>query len=117
MEQAETITQRLTRPRIYTEAREKELWEVYCSWGRAATGSRLDEYARAKGWYSSKKKEPSHMGPKWAMWRYPFRHPKEAYPHFEKWAKEYQVDIIENNIEISFENFLVEVKEHIKRGR
>jgi hypothetical protein len=98
--------------------REKELWEYFHSLGRAATGDKLVAYAKEKGWFNPRKGEPSRMGPRWAMWRYAFRHPKEAYPTFEKWAKEeYSTEIVENDVEINFENFLVEVKEHVKRGR
>jgi hypothetical protein len=112
----QTITSKLTRPRVYTRSREQELWEVYHSWGRAATGDKLVAYAREKGWFNPRKGEPSRMGPRWAMWRYAFRNPKEAYPHFEKWANEYRVELIENDINISFESFLKEVKEHVKKG-
>jgi hypothetical protein len=114
---SETITSLLTRKKIYSRDKEKELWEVYWGWGRAATNSRLIEYARSKGWFDPEKGEPSPMGPRWAMWRYAFRQPQEAHKPFKNWLKEYAVEVAEEKIDTGFEAFLIEVFRHVVKGR
>jgi ABC-type nitrate/sulfonate/bicarbonate transport system substrate-binding protein len=66
--------------------------------------------------YNFRNGKASPMGPYWAAWRYALRNPKEAYPAWEKWAKEYLSELAEQGIEINFEKFLEEIKEHARRG-
>lgn len=109
-----TITRTIKKPEVY---RGKELWEAYHGWGRAATHSRLNQYALEQGMFSPEKGEPSFTGPFMSMWRYAFRYPEEAYPAYEKWAKEYIEELREKGVEISFTNFLIDIREHAKTYR
>lgn len=112
----QTISQRLKRPRIYGEKEEKALWEKYHSWGKASSTTRLREWANAQGMYSHEKGEVSQMGPFLAMWRYAFRHPEEAYPHWKAWVDEHRVEADEAGIEGTFEEFKEEIKNQVKKN-
>lgn len=108
-----TITQAVKRKKFY---RGKELWEIYHSWGRAATQSRLRDWAKSQGMYDSELGEPSQMGPFFSMWKYALKYPEAAWPHYEKWAKEYESELIAKGVEINFENFIRDIYEHAKSG-
>jgi hypothetical protein len=110
---ANTITAVLKRKKLYDG---KDLWEYYHSLGKAATHGKLREYAKTRGMYSHRKGVPSQMGPYWAMWRYALRNPEEAWPAYEKWAKEYEGELIAQGIDINFQNFLEDIREHAKSG-
>jgi hypothetical protein len=109
-----TVTRAIKKPEIYNG---KQLWETYHSWGKAASIPRLNEYANAQGMFSSEKGEVSKTGPFVSMWRYAFRNPEEAYPHYEKWAREYETQLIERGVELNFGSFLIDLREHAKTYR
>lgn len=109
----QTIIQRLKRPIIYTPKEEKELWVKYHSWGKAASTEKLLEFAYSRGWFSPEKGKPSRMAPYVAMWRWAFKNPKEAYPHWELWAKDQMDSFIKLGIEISPATFIHEIERHV----
>lgn len=54
----------------------RDLFIAYCKWGKAAGNERLKEYAfRTSG-------RKSQMGPTYAMWRWAFENPEEAWPYY-----------------------------------
>lgn len=108
-----TITEFLKRPRIYDG---KRLWEEYHSWGRAATHDKLREWALANGMVNTRSGKVSQMGPFFAMWRYALHNPEEAYPAYERWAKEYEEYLVPEGMDIDFKAFLKDIREHAKHG-
>lgn len=105
-----TLTSTLRNGNIYDG---KAIWEKYMSLGRAATNPKILEWCKEVGMYDPKKGRPSVMGPYWAMWRYAVMNPKEAYPHYEKWAEEHREELIHKGIhKIDFDLFLRDLQEH-----
>lgn len=82
----------------------KELFETYCGWGAASSTTRLVLYAKEK--YG----QTSQMGPYYAMWKWAFQNPKEAYPLW----KEYCFERYPEKEQPTFEDF---VKDLASRGR
>jgi hypothetical protein len=79
----------------------KLLFETYCNWGAAASNPRLMEFARQT--YG----QTSQMGPHYAMWKWAFQNPEEAY---EMW-KELQFNKNPEDPIPTFEQFLLKIRE------
>lgn len=107
----QTITQMIKRPIVYDE---KLLWETYHGWGKASSHPRLREWAKESGMSNPNTGEVSQMGPWFAMWRYAFNNPKEAYPAWEAWIKDNFDAIADKNIAINFDTFLKEIKKEAR---
>lgn len=93
----------------------KKLYEIFMTGGRGSTYEKLREWCRANGMYSPEKGEPSRMGPYWAMWRYAFHNHEEAYPLYERWAKEYIAYEGVEGYEPTKETFLKELEYRARR--
>lgn len=111
-----TITKFTKRRKVYDG---EKLWKIYHSWGRAATHRKLREWAIANGMFNPKSRSggPSQMGPYFSMWRWALNNPEKAYPAYEKWAKEYEDELIAEGIGINFQNFLKDIQEHARSNQ
>jgi hypothetical protein len=103
----QTITQMIKRPIVYDEER---LWKTYHGWGKASSHPRLRAWAEENGMVNPNSGKVSQMGPWFAMWRYAFQNPKEAYPAWEEWMKENMAAIADKHVLINFDTFLKEIR-------
>jgi len=89
---------------------EKECWDLYMSWGAAATVEKLHR------WHKEYKGFGSHMGGIWAMWRYAAQNPDACYPQFKQWYFESASAIADEVVDpnITFDDFLNEIRVHAK---
>lgn len=92
----------------------KRIWIARCEMGRAATNTRIKAWCQENGMYDPAKGRPSNMGPAWAMWRWAINNTQEAWPYYEKWAKEHIDEIIARGKVLSFDLFLQDLEEHAK---
>lgn len=85
----------------------KVLFKVWCEWGMAATNDRMMEFSKTHfgAW--------SQMGPYYAMWRYAFENPEEAFVFWKDfWFNTYP----DREQPAKFENFLLEIKKRAEKN-
>lgn len=81
------------------------LFRTWCGWGAAASNPMLMEFCRTN--YNTS----SQMGPTYAMWKWAFNNPEQAYPLY----KEFWFDKYPDRPPLEFKDFLqLIVKEHGK---
>jgi hypothetical protein len=94
---------------------DKELWEKYMSWGKAASHLKLRRWLIENG-FSIKE---YGMGAFWAMWRYAIRNPEEAFPLYKKWYFETASDVKPNpdviDPVVTFQDFLEDCRLHARQ--
>jgi hypothetical protein len=85
----------------------KLLFKTWCEWGRASSNDRLIAFSKANFGVGSQ------MGAYYAMWRYAFDNPEEA---FEYWRDFWFNTYPDREQPAKFENFLLEVKKRAEKN-
>lgn len=86
----------------------KECWDVYHSWGAAASWAKLNEW-----YFQTKGIVPSNMGPYCAAWRWACKNAEEAYPTYKQWLFETTSNSKDGRVidpNITFEEFVKVLK-------
>lgn len=87
----------------------ERIWKKFTSMGAASTTEKLNQWCESVGMVNEALGKVSHMGPTWAMWRYAFRNPEEAYPQYKSWAEEYRNELVISGKKITKELFYEEL--------